>query len=135
MSLTDSDRAIFEAIDQALMSAATHLQGLLLEGARLTTTPQFRLLELMSAGPPATVDRSLLSDVHYVVKRDGQVIHQLGRPAEPAVDRVTEDEIMANGWNSPEHDNPRLNAAIQAQQMNLVGRLLLEIRDLLESGG
>lgn len=43
---------------------------------------------------------------------------------------VTEEEVMEYGFNSPD-DSPRWNAAIHAEQLKLIGLLLLEIRDIL----
>jgi len=45
--------------------------------------------------------------------------------------KVTRDHVNAHGWNSPEHDSIQHNAAVQAAQLNLIGLLLVEIRDLL----
>ena len=46
-------------------------------------------------------------------------------------DRITHEDIDEIGWNSPEHENPRLNAAITAAQLNQIGHLLVDIRDEL----
>ncbi len=48
-------------------------------------------------------------------------------------DPVTEDEVHAYGWNSIEFDNPTVNMRVISQQLYLIGRLLLEIRDKPEA--
>lgn len=43
--------------------------------------------------------------------------------------RVTLEEVNSLGCNSALHDNPFANESTKMQQLNLIGRLLLEIRD------
>ena len=46
-------------------------------------------------------------------------------------ERVTIEEVSSLGWNSIEHESPKLTAMIHAQQLTYIGLLLVEIRDLL----
>ena len=41
------------------------------------------------------------------------------------------EEVLSLGWNSI-GEHPQENAAVHAQQLYLVGRLLIELRDMLE---
>ena len=46
-------------------------------------------------------------------------------------ERVTLAEVDGLGWNSIAEENHVLTARVFAEQLNLIGRLLIEIRDAL----